>query len=348
MDGVVNPALSACISRATAYARELNIDELQVRTRGTCCPGIDAGMVIDKKMRELEMLIADGERISEESATRGYMRQEINFIGSTKAVSKGGVGTIYIHGIADVGKTAIAAAINNQALRTPERFDFVIWVDVSDGADLQRVQEDIARSISINLPPDPNINTRAGILHTALTGKNRLLLILDSMWQGYSPSDIGIQDLTRGRKLMVTLRILSVFNSFRGREIYEIKPIVGSDAWNLFVYEASLDVVLKLPDHIFTRTRTTIQDLQGMPVAIKKLAKTLRNIYEAPREWASIVAEWREALDCLSKSATFLGNRNCELLSSLRNRYENLQAETQPCFLFCALYPKAHHIETKE
>ncbi|GAB4830873.1 hypothetical protein Ancab_004900 [Ancistrocladus abbreviatus] len=146
MDGAVNPALSAWISRAITYARELNIDDLQVRIRGTCCPGINAGMVIDRKMRELEMLIANGERISEELATRGYIRQEINFICSVvkeekdniwKAVSERGVGTICIHGIAGVGKTAIAAAINKQALRAPEHFDFVIWVDVSNGADLQ-------------------------------------------------------------------------------------------------------------------------------------------------------------------------------------------------------------------
>ncbi|GAB4830691.1 hypothetical protein Ancab_004724 [Ancistrocladus abbreviatus] len=357
MDGAVNPALSAWIRRTTAYASELNIDELQVRTRRTCRPGIDAGMVIDRKMRELEMLIADGRRISEESVTRGYMRQEINFIGSAvnkekddiwKAVSEGGVGTICIHGIAGVGKTAIAAAINNRALKAPELFDFVIWVDVSDGADLQRVQEDIARSISINLPPDSNINTRAGILCTALTGKNRFLLILDSMWQGCSPSDIGIPDLTRGRRLIVTSRILSAFSSFMGIETHKIEPLVGADGWNLFVYEAGSDVVLKLPNYIFTKTKTAIQDLQGMPVAIKKLAQTLRNIYETRQGWAGIVAEWNAVLGYLSRSETFLGNRNHELLSSLRNSYENLQAKTQQCFLFCALYPKAHHIETKE
>ncbi|GAB4830682.1 hypothetical protein Ancab_004715 [Ancistrocladus abbreviatus] len=220
-------------------------------------------------MRELEMLIADGQRISKESATRGYMQQEINFIGSMvkeekdniyKVVSEGGVGTICIHGIAGVGKTAIAAAINNQALRVPERFDFVIWVDVLDGADLQQVQEDIARSISINLPPDSNIKIRASILRTTLTGKSRFLLILDSIWQGYSPSNIGIPDLTRGCKLIVTLRILSTFNSFRGRETYKIEPLIGADAWNLFVYEAGSEA-----HHIKTKELTDYWMWEELP-----------------------------------------------------------------------------------
>ncbi|GAB4830888.1 hypothetical protein Ancab_004914 [Ancistrocladus abbreviatus] len=371
MDGLVNAALSLWINKAKEYARdELNIEELKKRTRGKCCPDIEAGLVIDEKMRELETLIADGQRISGESATRGNIRQEINFTGSPaedvkgaiwRAVSQGGVGTICIHGVAGVGKTAIATAISNQALSAPRLFDFVIWVDVSNGADLQRVQEDIARSISINLPPDSNINARAGILHIALTGKNRFLLILDSMWQGYSPSQIGIPELTRGRKLIVTSRIFSVFNSFRGRKCYEIKPLVDADAWNLFAYEAGSDVMVNFPGHILTRTKTALQDLQGVPLAITKVAETLRNIYEAhfpaetlrniyeaPWEWTGIVAEWEEVLDTLSRSATFLENRNHELFSSLQKSYQNLLAETKPCFLFCALYPKGHPIETKE
>ncbi|GAB4860944.1 hypothetical protein Ancab_036104 [Ancistrocladus abbreviatus] len=370
MDGAVNPTLSAWITEATMYASELNIDELQVSTRGTCCPCIETGLVIDRKLRELEVLIANGQRISGDSATRGCIRQEISIVGSTvnevkgaiwQQVSHGGAGIICIHGIAGVGKTAIAAAINNQALRAPGLFDFVIWVDVSNGADLQRVQEDIARSIPVNLPLDSNINTRAGLLHTTLTGKHRFLLILDSMWRGYSPSEIGIPELIGGRKLIVTSRIFSVFNSFRGRKFYEIKPLVGDDAWNLFEYEAGSDVVSKLPNHILTRTKTVIQDLQGVPLAITKAAETLRNIYEArfleetlmniyeaPWEWAEVAAEWMEVLDCLSRSATFLENRNDKLFSSLQKSYENLQLETKRCFLFCALYPKAHHIETKE
>ncbi|GAB4830876.1 hypothetical protein Ancab_004902 [Ancistrocladus abbreviatus] len=107
-----------------------------------------------------------------------------------------GAGTICIHGIAGVGKTAIAATINNLALRKPWLFDFVIWVSVSDGADLRRVQEDIASVISENLPADSNTGNRAGKLCTALIGNKKFLLILDSMWQGYSPSDIGIPELT--------------------------------------------------------------------------------------------------------------------------------------------------------
>ncbi|GAB4830693.1 hypothetical protein Ancab_004726, partial [Ancistrocladus abbreviatus] len=371
MDGPVNDALSPWINEAKKYARdELNIEELKKRTRGKCFPDIEAGLVIDEKMRELEKLIADGQRISRESATRGYIRQEISIVGSTvrevkgaiwQQVSQGRVGTICIYGIAGVGKTAIATAINNQALRASGLFEFVIWVDVSNGADLHQVQEDIARSIPINLPPDSNINTRARLLHTALTGKNRFLLILDSMWRGYSPLEIGIPELTEGRKLIVTSRIFSVFNSFRGKKFYEIKILVGDDAWNLFEYEAGSDVVLKLPHRILTGTKTAVQDLQGVPLAITKVAEalrniyeahfpaeTLRNIYEAPWEWDDVVAEWKEVLDCLSRSATFLENRNHELFSSLQKSYQNLRFETQRCFLFCALYPKAHHIGTKE
>ncbi|GAB4830704.1 hypothetical protein Ancab_004737 [Ancistrocladus abbreviatus] len=112
-------------------------------------------------------------------------RQPVNtFIGSAVEQAKKeiwqrvsdieGPGTICVHGIACVGKTGIAAAINNQALRETSFFDIAIWVDVSNGVDLQRVQEDIARSMSINLPPDSNINTRAGILCATLTGEKKV------------------------------------------------------------------------------------------------------------------------------------------------------------------------------
>ncbi|GAB4830882.1 hypothetical protein Ancab_004908 [Ancistrocladus abbreviatus] len=278
------------------------------------------------------------------------------------------VETICIHGIAGMGKTAIAAALNNQAVRAPdELFDFVIWVDVSNGADLGQVQEDIARSISIDLPPRSDINARAGILANALTDENsfhsninaradklrdaltkrrKFLLILDSMWQGYSPSRIGIPELTGGRKLIVTSRLLSVFNSFRGRKFYEIKPLTDDAATDLFVHELGSDILSKLPSETLARTKTAKQELQGISLAIKNLAETLNKIYEDPR--ASIVAEWTEILDCLSRSATFLHNGNPELFSTLQKSYQNLRPETKPCFLFCALYPKGHPIETKE
>ncbi|GAB4830884.1 hypothetical protein Ancab_004910, partial [Ancistrocladus abbreviatus] len=319
MDGVVNPALSVWITKATMCASELNIDELQASTRGTCCPGIEAGLVIDKELRELKVLIADGQRIFGESATRGYIRREINFIGSAvedvkgaiwEVVLEGEVGTICIHGIAGVGKTAIAAAINNQALRTPEHFDFVIWVDVSDGADLQRVQEDIARSISINLPPDSNINSRASILRNALTGKNRILLILDSMWQDSPPYDIGIPELTEGHKLIVTSRIHPMLKLMAVAKPFVIEPLTNKDGWTLFERELGADNLSKLSSEIMIcRTKNAMQDLQGVPSAIKNLAQTLKNICQKnPR--TPIDAKWKEELDCLSRSATFLENRN--------------------------------------
>ncbi|GAB4830887.1 hypothetical protein Ancab_004913, partial [Ancistrocladus abbreviatus] len=228
VDGRVNPAVSVWINKAREYARdELKIEELEKTASKMCCLGnIDVGLDIDRKLRELDILIEEGQRISNEFVTRGYIQQETNFIGRAvedvkgaiwQVVSQGGIGTICIHGIADVGKTVVVAAINNQAVKAPELFDFVIWVDVSNGADLQRLQEDIARRISINFPLDSNNSTRAHKLRTALIGKNKFLLILDSMWQGYSPSQIEIPELTGGRKLIVTSRLRSVLDSMRGK-----------------------------------------------------------------------------------------------------------------------------------
>ncbi|GAB4861718.1 hypothetical protein Ancab_036971 [Ancistrocladus abbreviatus] len=155
MDALVNPALSKWIDDDKKYTRKLDIEELKKGTKGKCCPDIEAGLVIDEKMKELNTLIEKG----------------------------GGAGTICVHGIGSVGKTAIATAINNQALRAPGLFDFVIWVDVSNGANLWQVQDDIASVIFEKLPANPNIANMAGKLHTALTGKKKFLLILDSMWQ---------------------------------------------------------------------------------------------------------------------------------------------------------------------
>ncbi|GAB4830710.1 hypothetical protein Ancab_004743 [Ancistrocladus abbreviatus] len=95
--------------------------------------------------------------------------------------------------------------------------------DISERADLRHVQDAIARSVFIDLLFDSNVDIRASILCTALTGKNRFLLILDSMWQGYSPSCIGILELIGGRKLIVTSRLHFVFNLMGKRWLFEIK-----------------------------------------------------------------------------------------------------------------------------
>ncbi|GAB4830698.1 hypothetical protein Ancab_004731, partial [Ancistrocladus abbreviatus] len=286
---------------------------------------------------------------------KGCLQPEIDIIGSVvkqvkrniwQHVSREGAGTICIHGIAGVGKTAIVATINNLALRKPKLFDFFFLVSVSDGANLWQVQEDIASVISEKLPVDSNIGNRVGKLRTALTGKKKFLLILDSMWQGYSPSDIGIPELTGGRKLIVTSRLHSVLDSMGGNEHFVIKPLTNDDDWTLFEHELGSDNLSKLSSEILTRTKNAIQDLQGVPLAIKKLAQNLKN--KCQNSQTNIVAEWEEVLDCLSRSATFLEDRNHELFSSLQKSYQHLRAETQRCFLFCALYPKAHPIETKE
>ncbi|GAB4830703.1 hypothetical protein Ancab_004736 [Ancistrocladus abbreviatus] len=319
MDVVVNPTLSQWIDRATACTGDLNIDELKATTRGTYYPDIEVGMVIDRKLREPEMLIAEGQRISVESKTRGYERQEINFIVSAvedvkgkiwKAVSEEGVGTICIHGIDGVGKIATATTINNRALRETGLFDFVIWVDVSNCADLQGVQEDIASIISRKLPTGPNTGNRANKLSTALTGKKKFLVILDSMWQGYSPSDIGIPELTRGCKLIVTSRIHPVHKLMGGVEPFVIEPLINKDGWTLFKRELGVDNLSKLSSEILiTRAKNATQDLQGVSSVIKNLAQTLENICQKNPQ-TPIDAEWKEELDCLSRSATFLENRN--------------------------------------
>ncbi|GAB4830890.1 hypothetical protein Ancab_004916 [Ancistrocladus abbreviatus] len=354
MDAPVNPALSKWIDDAKKYAGKLDIEELKKGTRGKCCPDIEAGLVIDTNLNELDMLIKQGQQ---KFQAKGHRQPKIDFTSSAvkqvksdilERVSQGGgAGTICIHGIAGVGKTSIAAAINNQALTEPRLFDFVILVRVSNGANLWRVQEDIASVISEKLPADPNTDNRAGKLRTALTGKKRFLLILDSMWQGFPPSDIGIPELTGGRKLIVTSRLRSVLDSMGGNEPFVIKPLTNDDAWTLFEHELGADNLSKLSSQMLTITKTALQDLQGVSSAIKHLAQTLKNICQK-NPWTPIDAEWKEELNCLRRSATFLENRNRELFSSLGKSYQNLRAETQPCFLFCTLYPKAHHIETKK
>ncbi|GAB4830687.1 hypothetical protein Ancab_004720 [Ancistrocladus abbreviatus] len=307
MDGPVNPALSQWINKAKEYARDkLNIEELKKGTRGKCCPDIEAGLLIDEKMTELNVLIENGQQ---KFHAIGCPQRETEIIGSAVEQVKRdilqrvsqveGAGTICIHGIAGVGKTAIAAAVNNQALTKPELFDFVIWVSVSDQAELWRVQEDIAGVIGEKLPADRNTVNRAGILHAALTGKRKFLLILDSMWQCYSPSDIGIPELTRGRKLIVTSRIRSVFDLMGGGEPFVITSLTNEDGWSLFKRELGTDNLSKLSGKILSRTEIALQDLQGVSSAIKNLAQTFKNTCK--NSPTNIDEDWRGVLDCFEQ-----------------------------------------------
>lgn len=270
-------------------------------------------------------------------------------------------GAICIHGALGVGKTAIAKYIHNKALIDPEEsFDYVIWVNVEYGAGLRQVQDDIANSLEINLSqlnPNPSSNAdtvegRAARLRSALLERGKFLLVIDSVWQPLCLENIGIPELVRGRKLMVTSRIRSVFHKIANKKMFEVQPLSSLDeAWELFENEMGsfLAHYLEEDGNVGIRIEgVLLAELDGLPLAINELAENFFSD-DIQEDSAKLRCAWREELGCCSaKQMPYLELRDSEVFHRFKDSCENLEEVTRNCFLHAVLLPKNHVIQSKE
>ncbi|CAO2842554.1 unnamed protein product [Amaranthus hypochondriacus] len=356
---VIKPDPRPWILEARKFLEGVNIPDLENRLNDNICYRYCAVKSIEEKLQELDVLLENVKQIAQQIKIKGSKQPEVSLVGSARediqqkiweiVKNVEATGTVCIHGIAGVGKSALAAMIHNKVLTELVGFESIVWVNVEYGLGLKQVQEELASKLHVDLSGITDNVERAKALRSAVVQLGRFLLVLDSMWQPFSLHDIGIPEPDAGSKLIVISRNFSVCRKItrkiKRKEILEIKPLCEAEAWELFESEVGTNI-MHLESETLRIARTVIHNLDGIPLAIKMLAESLCEIHD---DYCSrIDAAWREELFALSRSSSILGNKSQELYDCFKGSYENLGEVSMSCFISCGLFPKSYLLKAEE
>ncbi|KAI7734680.1 hypothetical protein M8C21_009098, partial [Ambrosia artemisiifolia] len=203
---------------------------------------------------------------------------------------------IALCGMAGVGKTTMMEELV-KAANDRKMFDYIVKVVVGQNPNLVLVQQTIAEQTGETLSETTN-DTRAKHLKERFKvrseeGRKKILVIVDDIWEVFNLEYIGLTSpLPNGFKLLLTSReeTACIDMGIETSSIFKIEVLKDPEDKNLFWETTGLgshnDItdLLQIGEDIIKRCR-------GLPIAIKTIASTLKNIKERH--------EWNHALFCI-------------------------------------------------
>ena len=112
---------------------------------------------------------------------------------------------IGVQGMGGVGKTTLVTHIHNRIVNNYVAFNRSCWVTVSQNCSVKKLQDAIAKHLHLDLENENDEKVRTGRLWTALS-KDKLVIILDDVWEYYPLERVGIPFGRNGCKLVLTSR----------------------------------------------------------------------------------------------------------------------------------------------
>ncbi|GKV38359.1 hypothetical protein SLEP1_g46275 [Rubroshorea leprosula] len=252
---------------------------------------------------------------------------------------------IAVCGMGGVGKTTIMKQVYNHLLKEP-KLNQVIWVKVSKDFDIiveqkkqfdvLKFQKRIARKLGIELKNEDQETTELAELISQTLQQRNCVLILDDVWEPFSPEIVGIPDLlgNNGCKLVLTTRIQQKVARAMECEVILVKPLSDDEASRLFLDKVGSALLSnpKFKSDIEPFFNQILKKCNGLPLAIGTVAKTMKGKFDR--------CSWEMADKELSNSEEFF---DC-----LKFSYDHLEELCKNCFLYCALYPEDHEIPKEE
>ncbi|XP_022734638.1 probable disease resistance protein At5g63020 [Durio zibethinus] len=250
------------------------------------------------------------------------------------------VGIIGLYGVGGVGKTRLLTEINNKIGVSSGGFDVVIWVVVSKGFYVGKVQDDIAKSIGLfngnwsDKAPEEKAIDIYGILR-----EKKFVLLLDDIWERVDLCKVGIPvpNQENDSKLIFTTRSKEVCGQMRAHKKIQVQCLPEEYAWELFEEHVGKDVFDSHPN-IRGLAQEVAKECGGLPLALITIGRAMacKNTPE----------EWKYTIEVLKKSADFVfPNMGEEVYPLLKFSYDNLPNDmVRSCLLYCSLFPEDFQI----
>ncbi|KAJ0008014.1 hypothetical protein Pint_30333 [Pistacia integerrima] len=303
---------------------------------------------VDKMIEEMEKLrrsgleLEDQKLVNEAPLARGVERTTTTLIGETMKKNMGEIWEyltgnevvkIGVCGMGGIGKTNIMEHINNKLRKDAhDKFEYVVWITVSQAFELVKLQEQIAAGLQVTLKEKNDTKILAETLKKE-SAKKKFVLILDDMWEEIKLEEVGIPEPTRenGCKLVITTRSIDVCDSMKCK-VLKLKLLTEAEAWELF--SEKVGNINSDDPELEEIAKSVLRQCAGLPFAIVTAAGSMKERHD--------IEVWRYALEELSQ-------KKVDICKQLRLSYDRLKEEKlRHCFLYCALYPEDFKISKNE
>ncbi|KAG8492621.1 hypothetical protein CXB51_010044 [Gossypium anomalum] len=320
------------------------------------CPKWGWRYCLSKKLAEKTPIIS---RLLETSnfAQVGYRRslQGIEFITSTGFMESkssksalnqimeaiNAVNIIGQHGMPGVGKTTLAKEVGNHA-REQKLFDKVVMFTMSQNPNIRTIQDKVAEMFGLNFQTNTE-EGRAEELFRSMQRVNKILVIVDDLWEEFKLERIGIPygDEHKGCKILLTTRHQQVCTKMNCQKEIQLGILSEDESWVLFRDKAGLgDDCSPLNDV----AKEVAGECKGLPLAIVTVAKALKG--ESLDGWRAANKRFKDSRHLDNEEV--LGG----VLRPLKLSYDYLKKgnnqmtgnDIQMCFLLCSLFPEDYEI----
>ncbi|TXG65713.1 hypothetical protein EZV62_006988 [Acer yangbiense] len=210
------------------------------------------------------------------------------------ALSNPDVHMVGIYGTGGIGKTMLAKEIGKHA-EDKKLFNVVAFAEVAVKPDIKCIQHEIADKLGLTFH-DESLSGRARSLQQRLKREEKVLLVLDNIWERLNLEDVGIpfDNDHKGCKLLLTARNLDVLSKMDSRRNFVVGFLDKGEAWSLFEKKAGSC------HHLQALAKNVAEACGGLPIAIDSVAVALKTKEEF---------EWKDALRKLTtpSSSNFEG-----------------------------------------
>ncbi|XWS19073.1 hypothetical protein CRYUN_Cryun32bG0099700 [Craigia yunnanensis] len=253
------------------------------------------------------------------------------------------VGIVGLYGMGGVGKTTLLDQINNKFCESPNKFDVVIWIVVSKGFYIGKVQDDIAVRLRITDGDrtwrDKTTEAKARDIYMVLK-KKKFVILLDDIWERVDLIKVGIPrpNQENGSKLVFTTRSTKVCGQMEAHKKIEVQCLPEEKAWELF-HEKVGEETLDSNPCIRELAHEVAKECGGLPLAVVTIARAMA--------CKNTVEEWKYAIEVLRRSSTSVfPDMGEEVYPLLKFSYDSLPNDMiRTCLLYCSLYSEDYKIE---
>ncbi|KAG5244506.1 disease resistance NBS-LRR family protein [Salix suchowensis] len=263
----------------------------------------------DNKITAIAKIKVDGQfdNVSMPAAPPEIVSQDFVIFESTRlaimeimeALEGDTINFIGIHGMAGVGKTTVVKEIERRA-KEDMLFDAVVMAVVSRSVEVKNIQQQIADMLGFKFD-EKREQGRAGRLRARLKSVDKILIILDDIWDTLDLASIGIpfgdddhndpENVNcKARKIVVTTRFRQVCNSMttgiETSKIIHLNALSENESWGLLKMNAE----------------KVCRECGGLPIALVTVGRTMRD--KAREEWEEAALELQKPMPSTLRART--------------------------------------------